>query len=165
MLQLLHFKLLLLKGPKFRLAPAKTFTKSTKNSLAEMQRFFLRIKWRMRWWRCATGHGPYAVYPNLDSKECIFFLERGQRVIYSSFHSTLDSGTMMKSKVELNRFQINRAVFFGFSSNFAQAWSQNMPNTLEELGWNLLIHLCRRSSGCTLAASQISRASFSSCQS
>ena len=71
------------------------------------------------------------------------------------------------------------ALCFG-TFNSTQVWSsQNIPHGLvtgwkphgcESLVATLVIgrdpnHLCRSSSGCTIAASQISRASFSSCQS
>ena len=72
---------------------------------------------------------PFIQISPLASKEVIFFLERRQSVIYSRFHSTSDSGTMMKSKVELHRFQNMRAVFFGLSSNFALAGSQKTSQT------------------------------------
>ena len=84
-------------------------------------------------------------------------------VIYSRFHST-DSGTIMKGKVVFKYLALFPLANFQLCSGVITKNSKQIGGT----GWNLpkmLIHLCRRSSGCTMAASLIFRASFISCQS
>ena len=110
-----------------------------------MLRFFLRIKWRTRW-RCATGHDrPYAwllmdqwisgLNPDVppESKEDICFKERRHSVIYSRFHSTSDSGTIIKSKVEFKSFGLISSFCVWLIFNFTQTCFWILPNALMEL--------------------------------